>query len=266
MITFPFSFLQGAAGSPLDPDAAEFISAAGITDPTEISALDTLVLQLKADGIYSKIEAAYPFIGGTAASCKFNLVNPVDSNPAYRMEFNGSWTIDSNGVRPTTKNNSNFGNSYWSPNGARNNNHHYYRYINEVGPSGCDYAGLGPGPYLIMGACSQLEFFSGNTPLSNGGVVVGTAGFSQGISRETSTLARYYRKLAAGTWTLFGSPTGAVGTISTGTMYIGTVNGAAFPEIMRYAFLSYGDTLTQTEIANYDAAVTAFNTTLGRAF
>jgi hypothetical protein len=250
---------------PADPDVQAFINATGISG-TEATAINTLVLQLKDDGVWPLIDAAYPFVGGTAASCKYNLVNPVDTNAAYRMTFNGSWTINSSGVIPTTRSDSNFGNSFWSPNGARNNAHHYYRYINSIEGTECDYAGLGPSPYLIMGLCPQCEWFSGGAVQTFGGAVSGTAGFSQAISRETSTLARFYRKLEGGTWTLVTSNTNAVGTISTGTMYIGAINGESNPEILRYGFLSYGNALTETQIAAYDAAVTTFNTTLGRNF
>jgi hypothetical protein len=49
-------------------------------------------------------------------------------------------------------------------------------------------------------------------------------------------------------------------------MYIGTINGANFPEEMRYGGLSYGQGLTSTEIADLDTIVTTYNTTLGRNF
>ena len=45
--------------------------------------------------------AVYPFIGGTAHSHKFNFMNPVDSDAAKRLVFNGGgWIHDNNGIKP----------------------------------------------------------------------------------------------------------------------------------------------------------------------
>jgi hypothetical protein len=83
----------------LDPDAEAFLTAAAITDPTITSAIDTLVVQLKADGIWSKMKALYPFVGGTASTHKFNLKNPLDTDAAFRLVFNGGVTHSANGAQ-----------------------------------------------------------------------------------------------------------------------------------------------------------------------
>lgn len=263
----PFTFLVPEIATGVDPDAQAFITATGISG-SNADAINQLVLDLKTAGIWTLIDAAYPFIGGTASSCKYNLVNPVDTDPGYRMTFNGSWTINSDGVKPTTKSSSNYGDSFWIPN-SRANNNHYYRYINGVYNVSCDYAGAkdAGSNYYIMGACQQLEWFDGSWSLSNGGIVSGTAGFSQAISRTASNNAQVYRKLAGGSWTQFGTTTTGEGTLpSISSMYIGAINGANFPEEMRYGFLSYGQGLTSTQVADLDAAVTTYNTALSRNF
>ena len=58
-----------------DADALAFITAANITDTTQKSAINTLVTQLKTYGIWSKLKAVYPFIGGTAEQHRWNLKN-----------------------------------------------------------------------------------------------------------------------------------------------------------------------------------------------
>jgi hypothetical protein len=50
------------------------------------------------------MKALYPFVGGTAETHKFNLINPLDTNAAFRLAFNGGWTHDSNGVTPNGTN------------------------------------------------------------------------------------------------------------------------------------------------------------------
>ena len=68
-----------------DPDAIAFLMAAGITDGTQAAAINTLVIRMKADGIWTKMKAIYPFVGGSAASHKWNLKDPRDLDAAYRL-------------------------------------------------------------------------------------------------------------------------------------------------------------------------------------
>jgi len=83
----------------LDPDAEAFLLAAGITDATITSAIDNLVLSLKADNIWANMKAIYPVVGGTASTHKFNLKDPRDLDAAFRLTFVGSPTHSSNGVQ-----------------------------------------------------------------------------------------------------------------------------------------------------------------------
>jgi hypothetical protein len=87
-----------------DPAAQAFISAAGITDPTQQNAIDALVVGLKTDGLWTKMKAIYPFVGGTATTHKFNLKDPRDLDAAFRLVFNGGWTHSSTGATPNGTN------------------------------------------------------------------------------------------------------------------------------------------------------------------
>lgn len=82
----------------LDADALAFITAAGITDATQISAIDTLVKSLKTASLWTKLIAFYPFVGGTATTHKFNLKDPRDLDAAYRIVFAGGMTHNANGI------------------------------------------------------------------------------------------------------------------------------------------------------------------------
>ena len=90
--------VEGLIATTLDPDAQAFLNAAGINDATITTAIDTLVIQLKAIGIWSKLKAIYPFVGGTATTHKFNLKNPADTNAAFRLLFSGGWTHSAAGI------------------------------------------------------------------------------------------------------------------------------------------------------------------------
>jgi hypothetical protein len=87
-----------------DADAQLFFNAeaaAGVTlTTTEKDAVNQSVLDLKANGFWTKMKFWYPLVGNTATAQKFNLKNPADSDAAYRLVFNGGWTHSSNGALP----------------------------------------------------------------------------------------------------------------------------------------------------------------------
>jgi len=86
------------SGVPFDTDAQAFITAASITDPTQQSAVNQLVVDLKSASIWTKMEAVYPMVGGSASSHKYNLKDPRDLDAAFRLGFSGGLTHNSNGV------------------------------------------------------------------------------------------------------------------------------------------------------------------------
>lgn len=86
------TFRKGAV--PLDPDAAAFLTAIGNTDPTIESAINTLVIDLKGYGIWSKMKAIYPMVGGTSTSHSYNLVD----TSTYQITWTGTLTHNSDGV------------------------------------------------------------------------------------------------------------------------------------------------------------------------
>ena len=90
--------------SGLDSDASAFITAAGLTDPTQKSAINTLVKDMKAAGLWTKMKAVYPMVGGTATSMKFNLKDPRDLDAAFRLTWSGGWTYSATGATPNGTN------------------------------------------------------------------------------------------------------------------------------------------------------------------
>jgi len=92
------------SGVAVDADAQAFITAASITDPTQQSAVNQLVVDLKAASIWTKMSAVYPFVGGSATTHKFNLKDPRDLDAAFRLNFQGGWTHSSTGALPNGTN------------------------------------------------------------------------------------------------------------------------------------------------------------------
>lgn len=97
--------IDNASYSLIDSDAQAFITAAGITDATQISAINRLVKNYKGVGninttfdLWTGSKAIYPFVGGTATTHKFNLKDPRDLDIAFRLLFSGGWTHNNNGI------------------------------------------------------------------------------------------------------------------------------------------------------------------------
>ena len=96
-----------------DADVIAFIKATGITDGTEFSAINYLVLDLKNKGLWTKINTLYPFVGSTATTHKYNLKDPRDLDAAFRITFAGGVTHNSDGV--TFDGINGFGNTHLIP-------------------------------------------------------------------------------------------------------------------------------------------------------
>jgi len=92
-------FIGANISTQFDPDAGAFINATGIGG-IEAVAINNLVQSLKVGGLWTNFLAIYPMVGGTANTHKYNLKNPQDTDAAYRLSFQGTWTHSSSGALP----------------------------------------------------------------------------------------------------------------------------------------------------------------------
>jgi hypothetical protein len=87
-----------------------YLYSTQITGTTQVSAINTLINGLKANNLWTKMKAVYPFVtdktlqADMAAQMKFNLVNPQDTDAAFRLAFSGGWTYSTNGAQPNGTN------------------------------------------------------------------------------------------------------------------------------------------------------------------
>ncbi len=72
---FDYNYCQIPFTQP-DADITAFFTATGIDDEAQIFAITYLVTQLKENGLWNKMHAIYPFVGGTAGRHSINLKNP----------------------------------------------------------------------------------------------------------------------------------------------------------------------------------------------
>jgi len=247
--------------SAIDPDAQAFITAASITDPTQQSAINTLVTDLKGYSIWTKFKAIYPIVGGSASSHAVNLKTPG----TYNLTFATGWTHSSTGMTPSTT----YANTSLIPSSVLTlNSVHlsYYSRTNNLNNihMGADSALPLGTTYLYQAYNSSLGLLSAlNTSSSDyiNNSVANSFGLSIS-SRTSSTDVALYKqgiKLNANTKNSLELPSVSV--------YIGARNsygaGASFDN-KQCAFASIGDGLTDTEAANFDTAVQAYQTTLNR--
>jgi len=241
-----------------DPDAQAFITAASITDPTQQSAINQLVVDLKGYSVWSKMKAIYPFVGGTASTHKFNLKDPQDTDAAFRLVFNGGWTHSSTGATPNGTNG--YADTKYTPSSHLtdiNSNHiSFYSRTNALG--GIE---MGGGPVPLV----DLSLRYSNTMWNMASSTTLTARTdSRYFAINTRTASNLFKFIKNGS--VINTSTGSAGSTKPNvSYYIGKRN---YPDniysTLECAFASIGDGLDDTEAANFYTAVQAFQTTLGR--
>jgi hypothetical protein len=250
-----------------DTDAAAFFTATGITDTTQKSAVNTLVLDLKSYGIWTKTKAIYPMVGGTANSHKFNLKHPEDETYAFRLTFNGGWTHTSNGAKPNGTNADaiTYLNALTT---LTNNNYHLSHYSRTQKTTGseidlvarqsatvrminvCQYY-AGAGKAFVAGDYNTSLILNSDT--NTLGMVVG--------SRISQTSAKLFMNaVQKGSTLTLSNPN----ELPDNFFFLGANSIANEYSSKECSFASIGDGLTDTEVANFYTAVQAFQITLGR--
>jgi len=266
-----------SAGSSIDPDAQAFITAAGITDPTQQSSIDNLVIGLKADGIWANMTVIYPFVGGTATTHKYNLKDPRDLNAAYRLTFNGGWTHNSNGI---TGNGTNaYAESYYSPI-AINTLGTYNRtaIINNQSLLGSaftvqDNDGNQSNPIGLVLRNNSVSPGFINTTVFSAGTPAPAAITVSRTAADGATAIKVYRNGTLNStgnnseWQFFNISMVIGATKQDDYDYDGNLIGTNYYSYStaNIAFAFMGDiALTGTEVTNLNTRIQAFQTTLGR--
>lgn len=254
-------YVPSGGGGALDPDAEAFLTAATITDPTEISAVNQLVIDMKAANIWTKMKAVYPFVGGTSTTHKWNLVTPIDSDAAFRLVFNGGLTHDSNGMKGNGTNG--FADTKLNFNSLTSQNYStsFYNNLNAIDGNARGFVGAfynSSNRFQLYHNGTSTYYYSSGT--ANVISVPGVKGFG-GLSRESS--ANYYGVKYDGTYQT-ASPSGTGATSIDKTIYLLSINGTSLFNNLNMSFAHVGDGLTQAEMTSLRTAVINFQTTLGR--
>jgi hypothetical protein len=250
-----------SSGGGFDPDAQAFFdrvtTAGGTLSETEKTATNTLVVSMKADGVWSAMKAIYPMVGASAAACAQNL-----KSSSFTGSFTSGWTFASTGVTPNGT--SAFFNTTYNPSvsGLLDSGHlSVYSRTDLQSGSTIDFGANAPAYFVsyFFGGVTYSGINSSDTP--SGPTFTPTTSLLL-ISRIASTTAKIFR---AGT--LANTDGKASTSRPNQTLSLGALNNNGTNALFssrQYAFASVGDGLTDTQASNLYTAVQAFQTTLSR--
>ena len=264
--------LIGSSNFGFNPDAQAFFdrvtAAGGSLSATEKAAVNQLVLDLKANSLWSPMKAIYPMVGASAAACAQNL-----KSSSFTGTFTSGWTFASTGVTPNGTSAYMDSNLNMLSNLSQNNIHlSFYSRTSaansaqEVGVNNTAAAAFNPqyGINVRNSTTNTSTSTFGNYNLNYASVtnLLSSAYFCMG-TRTSNVLNKLYRNGSA----LATDTTTNTSNALSFNFYVGASNGGgtAFQfSNKQCAFASIGDGLTDTQASNFYTAVQAMQTTLSR--
>jgi hypothetical protein len=258
---------------PTDPDAAAYLErvllSGGTLNVTISAATNTFFTTLKSTGVYSKMKAMYPFVGGTAASHAINALTSTQ----YTITWFGGMT---HGVSGSTGNGTNgygrtgYLNGSWSANSISQG---FYQITENTPTSSFEtiIGGFGSVPYVQIG--TNYTFSSQNRYGIRNGLdtffLTANTGNIDGFyinNRNSSTIIGLYR---CNNLVLSGSNTYTTG-VGTLQQFIFALSENNNPSVGTYAnqtlsFAFIGDGFTTQQMTDLYNAVQAYQTSLGRS-
>jgi hypothetical protein len=263
MIINPYIFVS------FDPDAQAFFTATGITNPTQMNAVNQLVLSLKSNSLWTKCIAIYPYVGGTATTHKFNLKNPLDTNAAFRILWAGGVTHNANGV--TGNGTNGYGETYIQPSShlILNDTHiAFWSRTNSTQNASNAEMGIADGTLnASLRICSRNGSNQSIYSINDNTVGIATSitdstGFWI-VSRTASNLRKLYRNGSS-----INSSTNASVARSTSTIPVlgqkTATNTMNHYSIKNFSFASVGTGINDADALAFYNIVNTFNTALGR--
>ena len=244
------------AGTSIDPDAQAFITAAAITDPTQQSAINQLVVDLKGYNIWTKFKAIYPVVGGSASSHAVNLKTPG----TFNLTFSTGWSHTSNGMTPSVA----YADTSFNPltqSLPRNSaSMGVYNRTNTVITGGHGQRVSNNFEMFDPWSDNRVYGYINNGPSGYNEAVADSTGLIQ-VSRTTSTA------IAISKNSTVNNGSQATTGDSNGNLWIGASNNGGtgnFFNNRQIAFFYIAEGFNNTEMQNNYTAVQAYQTTLSR--
>jgi hypothetical protein len=242
-----------------DADAVAFFNrvttAGGTLSTTEKQAVNQLVLDLKANSLWTPMKAIYPMVGASAAACAQNL-----KSSSFTGTFSSGWTFASTGVTPNGT--SAFMNTTLQMQQLSNTTNHLSAYMRGTISNGKSILGVSDGSsYTILGSATlNMYYVSYNSSFATSVLILRTGAL---LGNYISGNEKVFRNGVVQVSNTISNGSSA----SNRTYYLGCYNNAGTATQFidkEIALASIGDGLTDTQTSNFYTAVQAFQTTLSR--
>ena len=251
-----------------DTDAETFFAAC-VTAGTTLSAgqktaIYNLVGGMKQTGLWTKMTALYPFVGGTAGCHAINLKTPG----TYNITWTAAPTQNSNGV--TFNGSTQYGDTGIIPSTALTQTSTHLSFYRRTFSAGASYdigCSNGTDGCFILSRSGGVFRVSLNNPVGTpDGITlspIDLTGMFIGTRTAASVQAGYIRSRLRLSGTVASNT-----PIGTRSLYIGAVNSSGTATNFsdgNYAFASVGTGLSATDAQNLSLLVQSYQSALGRA-
>lgn len=240
------------------------INGGGTLDATASGATYQLFADLFNFGLWSKIDAFYPLLGGNSSGGQ--AVN--GKNPGtFNMTWNGGITFSTNGAQ--SNGTTGYGNTGYieATHGVLNDAHLGFYTNTNVQDAGTDMGSVDFTDITFIRTRNTSNQFQGpiqsSTGSANNQSNTNSSGFTIAQRTASNSLEGFLNGTSLGT-----SSTASSGLVDTYPHWVMTYNNIGSPATITtrpYQFFTIGRGLTPTEVSNYNTAVYNFNNTLGRA-
>lgn len=242
----------------LDTATKTFATSGSITNLDQLEAVNTLVLGLKTDSLWTEMKAVYPLIGGTATAHSLNLIDTTK----FKISWAGSLTHSSTGVSGSGVNGG--GNTGISPSvDLLQDSTHLSFYCRTNIPG--NYLDIGQSTgnrndcYLYANRMyASVNSATVNSITDTNTAVTDTRGFYS-ISRTASNVMRGYQNKSV----IINNST-ASGTRPNQNITLLYMNGFGGYSPREYAFFTIGNGLSDAQMNKLYDRIQAFQTALGR--
>jgi hypothetical protein len=245
-----------------DADAVAFFgrvtTAGGTLSTTEKQAVNTLVVDMKAYGIWSAMKAIYPMVGASAEACKQNL-----KSSSFTGTFTSGWTFASTGAS-NVKGQSTYMDTGLLSSSVLSNTNTHLSYYNNLATSSDENVIMGNGDintsWIGLYNSSNIFYSAIGCPFRSTTLGSSTAFFLS--NKPNSTTLKFIKNA-----TILDTKTVTTNAFGgTQNIYLNNYDGGAtFSSGSRCAFASIGDGLTDTQASNFYTAVQAFQVSLSRS-
>jgi len=244
-----------------DADAVAFFgrvtTAGGTLSATEKAAVNTLVVDMKAAGIWTLQKAIYPMVGASAAACAQNL-----KSSSFTGTFSSGWTFASTGVTGNgTSAYMNTGLNTSTDLTLSTNHYSYYSRSSSVVAVTVEMGVFQSSAFVHLRAA--VNYVAGGvSSLASFTTTLTSAGFWLGSKTANNSRKAIYNGSVQATNTT--TDTTSYPNLQ---VYIGARNDSGSAAVFsdkQCAFASIGDGLTDTQASNFYTAVQTFQTTLSR--